>query len=451
LRLALAAFALMLAPQAPAQDVEREDPAAEPAVIAPLAERSLLLDLAWAGPRVFAVGERGHVLHSGDAGRTWVQSPVPASANLTAVYFADDKHGWAVGHVEAILATSDGGESWRLAHFEPDNPQPLLDVAFADALRGVAVGAYGVIYVTADGGSVWSQVPFEPEALPGAEKVAAAPDEMEADVDLGFEFHLNSIARGGPGRMYIGAEAGRLFRTDDDGAHWRELPSPYDGSFHGVLPLEGDALLAFGLRGNLFRSDDGGATWADRAAVDERNAPASTVNPEDGVGGGDAQVAPQREFEAARHGVALDRGDHRLAEQHARGPHGAVAVVVHLIAATLAHGLEVRPGAEGSAGAGQHGDASVVVGVEAPERVRQRRGRRAVDAVLHFRAVDGDDRNRSVEFVADRLAHARDRARPMGRRLRLMSRRVAMPASATSEPATSSSSFASSSMSTHAE
>jgi photosystem II stability/assembly factor-like uncharacterized protein len=262
LRLALAAFALMLAPQAPAQDVEREDPAAEPAVIAPLAERSLLLDLAWAGPRVFAVGERGHVLHSGDAGRTCVQSPVPASANLTAVYFADDKHGWAVGHVEAILATSDGGESWRLAHFEPDNPQPLLDVAFADALRGVAVGAYGVIYVTADGGSVWSQVPFEPEALPGAEKVAAAPDEMEADVDLGFEFHLNSIARGGPGRMYIGAEAGRLFRTDDDGAHWRELPSPYDGSFHGVLPLEGDALLAFGLRGNLFRSDDGGATWS---------------------------------------------------------------------------------------------------------------------------------------------------------------------------------------------
>jgi photosystem II stability/assembly factor-like uncharacterized protein len=262
LRLALAAFAFVLASQASAQDVEREDPAANPADIAPLAARSLLLDLAWAGTRVFAVGERGHILHSDDAGKTWVQSPVPASATLTAVYFADDQHGWAVGHVEAILATSDGGESWRLAHFEPGNPQPLLDVAFADAARGVAIGAYGVIYQTADGGSVWSQVPFEPEALPGAEKVAAAPDEMEADVDLGFEFHLNAIARGPQGRMYIGAEAGRLFRSDDDGVHWRELPSPYDGSFHGVLPLEGDALLAFGLRGNLFRSDDGGGTWS---------------------------------------------------------------------------------------------------------------------------------------------------------------------------------------------
>jgi len=261
LRRALAAIAFALAPLALAQDAEREDPAARPAVIAPLAERSLLLDLAWAGTRVFAVGERGHILHSDDAGRTWIQSRVPASATLTAVYFADDRHGWAVGHVETILATSDGGDTWRLVHLEPENPQPLLDVAFADASRGVAVGAYGVVYVTADGGSVWSQVPFEPAALPGAESVEPA-DEMEADVDLGFEFHLNAIARAGPGRLYIGAEAGRLFRSDDDGASWRELPSPYDGSFHGILPLDGDAVLAFGLRGNLFRSEDGGATWA---------------------------------------------------------------------------------------------------------------------------------------------------------------------------------------------
>ena len=261
MRLALAAFALAVAPQALPQEAERTDSAAQPAVIAPLAVKSLLLDLAWAGQRVFAVGERGHVLHSDDRGITWTQSPVPASANLTAVFFADAKHGWAVGHVETILATSDGGDTWRLVHFEPENPQPLLDVCFADASRGVAVGAYGVIYTTSDGGAVWSQVPFEPDPMPGAAKVEPSEDDMEADVDLGFEFHLNAIAHGPAARMYLGAEAGRLFRSDDDGAHWRELPSPYDGSFYGVLPLDGDALLAFGLRGNLWRSEDGGTTW----------------------------------------------------------------------------------------------------------------------------------------------------------------------------------------------
>ena len=262
MRLALAAFALAVAPPALGQDAAPEDPAARPAVIAPLAVRSLLLDAAWAGPRVVAVGERGHILHSTDAGRTWTQAPAPTSANLTAVYFADEKHGWAVGHVETILRTQDGGDSWELVHFEPASPQPLLDVAFADAAHGVAVGAYGVIYVTADGGKVWSQVPFMPAALPGAAKVEAAADEMEADFDLGFEFHLNAISRGPPGRMYLGAEAGRLFRSDDDGASWRELPSPYDGSFHGILALDGDVVLAFGLRGNLYRSEDGGTSWS---------------------------------------------------------------------------------------------------------------------------------------------------------------------------------------------
>jgi len=259
--LALAAASPAASGQLQAQDSFAGDPAARPSIIAPLAVRSLLLDLAWAGKRVFAVGERGHVLYSDDAGSSWTQVQVPGSANLTAVYFADRQHGCAVGHVETILCTRDGGTTWTLTHFAPENKQPLLDVWLDGAGHGLAVGAYGVIYATGDGGSVWSQVPFEPLPLPDARKVEPEPDDMEAEVDLGFEFHLNAIARGPAGGLYLGAEAGRLFRSDDDGASWRELPSPYDGSFYGILPLDGETLLAFGLRGNLFRSEDGGTNW----------------------------------------------------------------------------------------------------------------------------------------------------------------------------------------------
>jgi photosystem II stability/assembly factor-like uncharacterized protein len=253
--------ALAVAPLAVLAESLAQDPAERPSIIAPLAARSLLIDLARAGKRVFAVGERGHVLHSENAGANWTQVQVSGSANLTAIYFFDDRHGWAVGHVETILRTDDGGKTWELAHFDPENPQPLLDVCFADDERGIAVGAYGVVYVTSDGGRVWTQVPFEPAPLPGAAEVEVDADDMEAEMDLGFEFHLNALARGPGRRLYLGAEAGRLFRSDDDGASWRELPSPYDGSFHGLLPLDGDALLAFGLRGNLFRSGDGGMSW----------------------------------------------------------------------------------------------------------------------------------------------------------------------------------------------
>jgi len=258
---ALAFVALAVVPQALPQDLATEDPAARPSIIAPLAAKSLLIDLARAGPRVFSVGERGHVLYSTDEGRSWTQVEVPGSANLNAVFFADATHGWAVGHAEMILRTRDGGDNWERMHFAPENQQPLLDVWFADQVHGLAFGAYGVIYSSTDGGGVWSQIPFEPAPLPDAEEVLADPEDMEAEVDLGFEFHLNAIARGPGKRLYLGAEAGRIYRSDDDGATWRELPSPYDGSYYGILPLDGDALLAFGLRGNLFRSEDGGMTW----------------------------------------------------------------------------------------------------------------------------------------------------------------------------------------------
>ena len=41
----------------------------------------------------------------------------------------------------------------------------------------------------------------------------------------------------------------------------RRLPSPYDGSFFGLLPRPDGSLLAFGLRGHLYRSPDGGRSW----------------------------------------------------------------------------------------------------------------------------------------------------------------------------------------------
>jgi photosystem II stability/assembly factor-like uncharacterized protein len=238
-----------------------EDPAAQPSIIEPLAVKSLLLDLAWAGPRAVVVGERGHVLYSDDRGKTWTQVQVPASANLTAVYFSDERHGWAVGHDEVILRTEDGGLTWERTRFNPDANKPLLDVWFADADRGLAVGAYGLILSTADGGRNWTERPFEPVPLGGAKK-ESDPDDFSAGVDMGFDFHLNAIVSAGGSVLYLAAEAGRLFRSDDSGASWRELPSPYDGSFYGILPLDDNALLAFGLRGNVFRSEDGGQNWS---------------------------------------------------------------------------------------------------------------------------------------------------------------------------------------------
>ncbi len=255
----IAAFALggsVHAQSAP--EIDPDDDANKPAQIEPLASSSLLLDLAVAGKRMVAVGERGHVLLSDDQGATWRQAKsVPTRAMLTAVFFVDDSYGWAVGHDETILNTVDGGETWTRSHFAPEAQQPLLDLWFANRVSGIAVGAYGAYLTTNDGGRTWLVSKFTPPPDPPASKTDAPPAE---DEELPPDYHLNRIVGVGS-RLYIAAEGGRLYRSDDRGANWRALPSPYEGSLFGLVPIRGEGLLAFGLRGHLFRSADGGATW----------------------------------------------------------------------------------------------------------------------------------------------------------------------------------------------
>src|SRR5215471_18758595 len=67
-----------------------------PAVMSPLAKKSLMQAVTRAGSRLVAVGQRGHVVVSDDGGATWKQSRVPVSSDLCAVYFVDNRNGWAV-------------------------------------------------------------------------------------------------------------------------------------------------------------------------------------------------------------------------------------------------------------------------------------------------------------------------------------------------------------------
>jgi photosystem II stability/assembly factor-like uncharacterized protein len=236
--------------------VAAQEPASgeiEYALEKPLASRSLLLDGAAIGDLMVAVGERGHILLSRDQGVTWEQSTsVPTRATLTGVFLHDEELGWAVGHDAVILRTRDGGSTWELLYQAPEEELPFLDVWFKDARNGFALGAYGYFLETSDGGDSW-----EPVDLSAAEELT----EEEELYGYGADYHLNHLARAGDGRLYIAAEAGTIYRSDDAGESWRKLPSPYEGSYFGTLPLEGDSLLLFGLRGHLFRSDDAGESW----------------------------------------------------------------------------------------------------------------------------------------------------------------------------------------------
>ena len=234
--------------------------APRPAETARLADRSLLIALAAAGKRLVAVGDRGVIVFSDDKGESWVQArAVPSQALLTGVCFFDSTHGVAVGHDLVVLTTADAGRTWQLAHFDPTAQRPLLDVWCGAGGHAIAVGAYSAQLVSDDAGAHWSERKFAP--LPPAAAPGAKPDAADPDAGSDGGFHLNRIVAASGSRLYIAGEAGHLYRSDDAGFTWRQLNSPYEGSFFGVLPLSGDVLLAFGLRGSLYRSENAGVSW----------------------------------------------------------------------------------------------------------------------------------------------------------------------------------------------
>lgn len=264
------ALALSLAWPALAHAAPVGDALQRPARMVAAPERVVLLSAALAGSRVVAVGERGVIALSDDAGARWRQAPCPVSVTLTTVRFADERHGVAVGHGGTVLTTEDSGTSWTLrldgrrvaqlvqaAATTPearrdaerllaDGPdKPFLDVLVWDSQRLLAVGAYGLALHSADAGRTWT--PWS-DRLPNPRSL-----------------HWYVARRSGD-TLLLAGEQGLLARSDDGGASFRALASPYKGSwFAAELAADGGIVLA-GLRGNVWRSADGGAAWQQIAA-----------------------------------------------------------------------------------------------------------------------------------------------------------------------------------------
>lgn len=247
-----------------------------PALHTDKALQGIFTGLASAGGRLVAVGQRGHIFYSDDAGARWHQANVPVSSDLVAVHFPSPSHGWAVGHDGVVLHSSDTGENWtrqfdgraigstllayyqKLATARPNDEavdrlladaqrmieegadKPFLDVWFENDQVGYIVGAFNLIFRTDDGGRNWT---------PWLDRT----DNPNA---------LNLYAlRPAGNELFVVGEQGLVLKFDPASDRFNATATPYNGSYFGVVGKPG-AVLVFGLRGNAYRSIDGGANWS---------------------------------------------------------------------------------------------------------------------------------------------------------------------------------------------
>jgi photosystem II stability/assembly factor-like uncharacterized protein len=235
------------------------------------------------GGRLLAAGERGLIIYSDDSGRHWTQAKVPVSVTLTALRFANEREGWAVGNMGAVLRTVDGGatwsrvfdgqaaatlaeqaaqQAWDAARPDPQNPDHPLNLLLQDAQRLVdegadkpfldiqlradgsvmVVGAYGLAFSSADAGRTW-QAHMKDLPNPNGSTIYGAIQRQQ--------------------EQYLFGEQGLLLRAATTDAAFAAQQSPATGSLFGALTLKQGPLILFGLRGKVYRSAQAGAPWTE--------------------------------------------------------------------------------------------------------------------------------------------------------------------------------------------
>lgn len=217
---------------------------------------------------IVAVGEFGVIVRSTDLGKTWTRSsysPDPPTAEapaavpegcvtegeganenadmmgearLTDVAFRDAYYGFAVGEFGLILATEDGGVTFKRVTSCTD--RTLHAVSVVDSQRAIAVGAEGTVVESHGGGALWAPMSSgsiehlfgvattrDRTLILGAAGTALLREGEGASpfraIDTGVHSWLVSAALDAQGRGYIVGGRAFLRRTEDGGKTQRRI------------------------------------------------------------------------------------------------------------------------------------------------------------------------------------------------------------------------------------
>lgn len=270
-----------------------------------------LRDVSLIGNFACAVGDRGVICVSYDAGRTWSTKAVELDSQLMSVCFLTDRVGWIGGWIQGspnaepqsvILETRDGGETWRrllgprvtpgsstltatslpgLIHLEYFGLDEAIAVTTASERHGK-----NRIFQSQNGGLTWTAVTADDasEEWLGAdfvslsEGIVGGDRECYAAVVASQAVVINTpqmTLRGmrgasldSSGAGWLVGDGGSIVLTENAGVTWRTPDGDRPEGFSQLVDLRTVAhqeavVLAAGAPGScILRSDDAGKSWS---------------------------------------------------------------------------------------------------------------------------------------------------------------------------------------------
>ena len=278
-----------------------------------IAQDAALNDICSVGNLAWAVGERGVICFSDDAGTSWTTRITPFECSLKSICFLTNTIGWVAGNriqpgsnshqTAVLLGTRDGGKSWteltvnsaksrvRRERVPAAELPGIIHIQYFGLETAIAVTAPmqsrsgNSIFRTDDGGLTWSAVPSDQAGGPwlGADFLSES-DGIIVGQHLSYAAvvadhavvinrpestlrAVRAVSLDNDSRGWIAGDGGLLLTTTDAGVTWQapaaEIPRDVSDivDFH-VVAHEGSNLIVGGEPSSfLLRSLDSGQTW----------------------------------------------------------------------------------------------------------------------------------------------------------------------------------------------
>ena len=196
-------------------------------------------------------------LHTTDSGKNWMIEKVNNdNYGIERIQFITKDIGYACGSYGRLFSTRDGGKTWlRYAGvFEID----FQDLFFVNETEGWAVGqrygdnwGRGMIVHTSDGGITW-QKQFEHETT----------NQLATKFFKAIRMKNNFVGWAIAGDYFDNFSPTYVYKTDDGGKNWNELPTPIQRPARMLKIANVDTLWADGYGVSpMSTTVDGGISW----------------------------------------------------------------------------------------------------------------------------------------------------------------------------------------------
>lgn len=197
-------------------------------------------------------GSGGTLLATFDGGKTWKQEKNFTGDTIRQVYFTDEKSGWLLCERDIyslgsaapsyLLKTSDGGAHWERIEFVGGRRERIAKIFFNKRDSGAAIGENGAYFALGDDKKTWK-------------KMSLPVRYLMLDGIFTDDFHGAMVGAGGT-----------ILFTEDAGLSWSKsiVPNSSDTRLNSVFFIDQKNGWTVGTQGKIYQTINGGRGWREQ-------------------------------------------------------------------------------------------------------------------------------------------------------------------------------------------